>query len=67
VWQGCAPLFFLIVPILDFGFWILDFGFWILDFGFWILDYFSVQSLPPWAQQIQNRQSKIDNPKSKIT
>jgi hypothetical protein len=27
---------FLIVPILDFRFWILD-------FGFWILDYFSVQ------------------------
>jgi hypothetical protein len=53
-----------------------NFGFWILDFGFWII--FRFRSLPLagrtslksqipapfWMGTIQNRKSKIQNPKS---
>ncbi len=54
----------------DFGLGILDFGFWIGDFGFWIGD---ATGIPPHHLDAtikmvfrRRRQSKIQNPKSKI-
>jgi pyridoxamine 5'-phosphate oxidase len=72
-WVGIRIIWNVIFDRANFfGFWILDFGFWILDFGLffgseprplWAEQMWAEQT---WAEQIQNRQSKIQNPKSKI-